>query len=395
MEREKKYRKRIEGLRAAMDQYHVDAVFLAPSGDMEYITGLHRRPPDPTEATFTGDDLLGILITRDRVVTFLPPSAAIHGVEGLLADCPWLHEEIVRLPRGVDQPEVGYRRFGELGLASGTVAFPRRAQAATVINLSRYYPHMRFVNAEILTRSLRMHRDEDDLELMAQAARITDEVFWAVIEDLRPGITEQEIIREIEQLMIEHGAWSPSFRTMLLSGRPGSGPSSFPRPAGSAPGNSGRKLGKGDVLAFDFGVVYEGWCSDFGRTVYFGEPDERMVKDHKLVADAQKAAFAAMVAGECTAEEADRAARQVFEEAGRVDEFIHGLGHGVGVDVHEPPHLEAGDQTVLQEGMTLAVEPSLWVGREYFVRVEDVCVVTPEGAESLHKVSPYEIIVIE
>ena len=390
-----KYLSRLAALRRSMEESNVQAVFLAPSGDMEYITGLRRRPPDPTEATFTGDDLLGVLVTQSQILTFLPPSAAIHGVEGLLVRCPWLCKQIVRLPQGIDQPEEGYRKFGELGLASATVAFPRRAQAMTVINLSRYYPHMTFVNAEPLTAPLRMHRDEDDLSCIKEAARITDRVFRQIVAYLQPGITESEVIREIERLMVEYGAEGPSFRTMLLSGRPGSGPLNFPMPAGSAPGSKGRVLEKGDVLAFDFGVLYGGWCSDFGRTVYFGEPTTKMAADHHLVADAQRAALESMVAGRTTAEETDAAARGVFAGAGRAHEFTHGLGHGVGVDIHERPSLSSGDRTILEAGMTVAVEPSLWVDREYFVRDEDVVVVTDGGGVSLHESSPYDILVIE
>jgi Xaa-Pro aminopeptidase len=390
-----KYVGRIEALRRSMGEHGMDAIFLAPSGDMEYITGLRRRPPDPTEAVFTGDDLLGILITTDRITTFLPPSAAIHGIEGQLMKCPWLCEDIVRLPRGEDQPEEGYAVFGKMGLAEGTLALPRRAQAMTVINLSHHYPHMKFVNAETVTSPLRSMRDPDDIELIRQACRITDEVFWEVLSKLRPGDVEADIIREVDFQMIKHGAESPSFNTMLLTGRPGTGRQDFPVPAGSSPGTAGGVLTPGMVLAFDFGVVYEGMCSDFGRTVYFGEPTAAMREAHLLVAESQRLAMEMMVADKVTGGEADAVSRKVFEDVGRGEEYIHGLGHGVGVDIHEAPSLSQGSEDLLREGMTVAVEPSLWVNREYFVRVEDICVVTPTGAQTLHDISTYDLFVVE
>lgn len=395
MDRPKKYAARIQNLRDAMQDHGVDAVFLAPSGDMEYVTGLRRRPPDPVETSFQGDDLLGILVTRDRVITFLPASSAIHGVEGLLLNCPWLTEDIFRLPRGVDQAAEGYAVFGNLGLANATVAFPRFAQAMTVINLSHHYPHMRFVNTDAFMNPLRAMRDPDDLELIQEACRITDAVFREVVSWMRRGVEVKDVIREIDAQMIKQGAEGPSFNTMLLFGGPGTGRQDAPRPSFAGPGSFNAVLTPGSVLAFDFGVVYEGWCSDFGRTVYIGEPTTEMLRDHQLVADAQQAALDVMKGGEATGAQADAAARRVFEGAGRGDEFIHGLGHGVGVNVHEPPGLSKGDDTVLQNGMTLAVEPSLWVNHEYFVRVEDVVVVMPEGARSLHSVPTRDILVIE
>lgn len=395
MGRSEKYKARIDALRAVMQAHGVDAVFLAPSGDMEYVTGLRRRPPDPVETSFQGDDLLGVLVTTDRVLTFLPASSAIHGVEGLLRNCPWLMEEVIRLPRGVDQPPEGYAVFGRLGLAEATVALPRFAQAMTVINLSHYYPHMRFVNTDTFIDPLRAMRDEDDIELIRQACRITDAVFRSVVSNLRPGDEVQDVIRTINDQIVRQGAEGPSFNTMLLFGGPGTGRQEFPQPSFAGPGGLNAVLRPGTVLAFDFGVLYEGWCSDFGRTVYIGEPSAAMLRDHELVAESQQAALDIMRGGEATGAQADAAARQVFADAGRAEEFIHGLGHGVGVNVHEAPSLGAGDETILQNGMTLAVEPSLWVNHEYFVRVEDVVVVTPTGAQTLHDISTREIFIVD
>lgn len=390
-----KYKARIDLLRRTMGAKGIDAVFLAPSGDMEYITGLRRRPPDPVEAIFQGDDLLGILITPDKVVTFLPASAAIHGVEGLLRDCPWLTQDVIRLPKGVDQPAEGYAVFGKMGLSEATLALPRCAQAMTVINLSHHYPHMRFANTDTFMDPLRAMRDSDDIALIQEACRITDAVFREVVGKLRPGDAEEDVIREINLQMVKKGAEGPCFNTMLLTGRPGTGPQDAPTPSVSGPGGAHGFLTPGSALAFDFGVVYKGWCSDFGRTVYIGEPDAAMRRDHQLVADAQQAAMDAMRADRCTGAQAHAAAVAVFAQVGRDAEFIHGLGHGVGVNVHEPPSLGEGGDMVLREGMTLAVEPSLWVNREYFVRAEDVVLVTPDGARTLQDISTREIFVIE
>jgi Xaa-Pro dipeptidase len=261
--------------------------------------------------------------------------------------------------------------------------------------LSHHYPHMRFVNTDTFMDPLRAKRDPDDIELIREACRITDRVFREVVDRLRPGDAVAEVIREIDHQMVKQGAEGPCFNTMLLAGRPGTGRQDFPMPSSAGPGGAHRVLTPGTVLAFDFGVVYKGWCSDFGRTVYIGEPDRKMRDDHQLVADSQLAAMEMMKGDQATGAQADAAARAVFEDAGRGEEFIHGLGHGVGVNVHEPPSLSAGSDTILRNGMTLAVEPSLWVNREYFVRAEDVVLVTPTGAQTLHDISTRDILVIE
>jgi Xaa-Pro dipeptidase len=134
---------------------------------------------------------------------------------------------------------------------------------------------------------------------------------------------------------------------------------------------------------FDFGAAYNGMCYDFGRTVFFGEPDDEYKKIYKLVMDSQAAGIAAMKAGQVTAAQVDAAARQVIEDAGYGEEFRHRLGHGIGMDVHEPPFLTKTDHTILQEGMLFTIEPSITQFNTFSARVEDVVVVRPDGGEPL------------
>jgi Xaa-Pro aminopeptidase len=146
--------------------------------------------------------------------------------------------------------------------------------------------------------------------------------------------------------------------------------------------------------AFDFGAVYQGYCSDFGRTVFCGEPSAEMAKVHALIMEAQSAGMAVMRAGQATGADADAAARGKIVEAGYGQFFWHRLGHGIGCDVHEPPFLTRSETITLEAGMTFTVEPSVHKGREAAVRVEDVVLVTAEGGESLNKTS-HDLTVIE
>ena len=153
-----------------------------------------------------------------------------------------------------------------------------------------------------------------------------------------------------------------------------------------------RRLEPGDAVVFDFGCIYQGYASDFGRSAFAGEPPAEYRRMHELVLSAQQAGMAAMAAGRVTAAEADASARQVLEKGGYGPEFSHRLGHGIGVTVHEPPWLDMVNRTVLQTGMTFTVEPSV-LKQGVAIRVEDVVLVTPTGGENLNR-APHDLLVV-
>ncbi len=153
-----------------------------------------------------------------------------------------------------------------------------------------------------------------------------------------------------------------------------------------------RTLEPGMHIAFDFGAVYQGYCSDFGRTVFCGAPEPELRRVHELIMQAQAAGMAAMKAGQAKGQDADKAARSLIAEAGYGDFFWHRLGHGIGCDVHEPPFLTASETRTLEAGMTFTVEPSV-LKKGIAVRVEDVVVVTPDGGVSLNTATK-ELLVI-
>jgi len=144
---------------------------------------------------------------------------------------------------------------------------------------------------------------------------------------------------------------------------------------------------------FDFGCVLDGYCSDFGRCAFVGEPPEEYRRVHALVLQAQAEAMSAMRAGQVTAAELKAIARRVIEEAGYGEGFTHRLGHGIGVTVHEPPYLDVVDQTVLQANMTFTVEPSVVVPGRFGNRVEDVVLVTERGGQSLNR-APHDLVIV-
>jgi Xaa-Pro aminopeptidase len=185
---------------------------------------------------------------------------------------------------------------------------------------------------------------------------------------------ELDIVAEIHHQLWRHGSPGSAFAPLLEN----SGPN-HPLVLGQPLEAWQRELQPPVSVLFDFGAIYAGYCYDFGRTVFFGEPPPEAQRVHRLVMQSQAAGIAALKAGAATTSDADTAARRVIDDAGYGDYFLHRLGHGVGLDVHEAPFLTAGDETPLQEGMLFTVEPSIMIENSYSARVEDIVLVGPDG----------------
>jgi Xaa-Pro aminopeptidase len=224
---------------------------------------------------------------------------------------------------------------------------------------------------------------------MRAAGRITEAAFADVVKQLKIGMTELDIIAEVDFQMKRHGSLGPSFTTSLYNTGPNH-PMLFGRRLQSWP----RVLTAPISVLFDFGAVHDGMCYDFGRTVSFGAPNKEQVKVHRLIMDCQRAGIEALKVDQITCAEVDAIARAVIEDAGYGSEFRHRLGHAIGWDVHEPPFLTKGDETVVREGMIFTVEPSIFQDGDFSARVEDCIVVRPGGGEALTR-GWQDLIVIE
>ena len=195
---------------------------------------------------------------------------------------------------------------------------------------------------------------------------------------IRSARSELDVVTEVDYQLRRHGSLGPSFTTSLYC----SGPD-HPLLFGRRQETWKRVLTPPVSILFDFGAILDGYCYDFGRTVFFGDPDDAYLEVFGLVMKAQDVGVAALRAGQATAADVDRAARDVLEEAGYGEAFRHRLGHAIGLDVHEPPFLTASDRTMVQEGMLFTVEPSITRFETFSARVEDVVVARPDGGELL------------
>jgi len=368
------YTERLGRVRQTMERQDIDLLYLTPSANMQYLTGIPRDRPNFGNVNYPGGWVLGALIGREvgplvvaprMVADYDLPAHVLSGVRSL--------------PDQGDPFSFMAGILAEFGSVRH-VAIENRAWAETVLNLRRLLPDATWSAASEILAPLRMVKDEDEIATMRHAAHMADQVLDAVVPRLRVGMSELDVALEVDAQMIRLGSLGPSFTTNVFT--MGSGEAREMREKVSE-----RPLVAGVSLSFDFGCVYEDYCSDFGRTVFIGEPSAEFRRAYDKVIEAHDAAIRAMMSGRITAEGANAIARKVIDDAGFGAHFRHRLGHGIGLDVHEPPFLTTGDTTVLQTGMAFTVEPSIyWVGA-LGTRIEDVVIVRPDGGETLNESS--------
>ena len=228
---------------------------------------------------------------------------------------------------------------------------------------------------------LRWLKDEDELAIMAEAAKLGDDLFEHLLGFIRPGLTEVAVAAELEYQARLRGAEGMSFESIVASGARSA------LPHGRA---SEARLPRRGFLTLDFGVILKGYCSDMTRTVCLGKPSAREREVYEAVLEAQEAAVAAVAAGaECGA--VDEAARNVLRRAEMAEAFSHSTGHGVGIEIHEGPRIGAGQKDKLAPGMVITIEPGAYFAGEFGVRIEDMVAVTRIGGNVLTR-SPKALI---
>ncbi|WP_042345360.1 M24 family metallopeptidase [Bacillus massiliigorillae] len=231
------------------------------------------------------------------------------------------------------------------------------------------------VSAEEKLRQLRMIKDEQELAIIREACRLADFAVQVGVNEIQEGKTEMDVLAAIEYELKKKGINEMAFSTMVLTGTNAASPH-------GVPGNT--KIQKGDLVLFDLGVVYEGYCSDITRTVAYGDINDKQKEIYDTVLQAQLAAIEASKPG-ALCSEIDLAARKYIADKGYGEYFPHRLGHGLGISVHEYPSLTETNALPLQEGMVYTIEPGIYVPNVAGVRIEDDIYVTANGCEILTK----------
>ncbi|MBB4915863.1 M24 family metallopeptidase [Streptosporangium saharense] len=339
---------RRERLAALLPAHEVDAVLVTRDVNVRYLTGL-------------ASSNAAVLVTADGTATLATDSRYTETARRLCSDVEVLQERDVAA-------SLAARSTGR------TAVEAHHMSVADYFRLGGDLPRV-----SGLVESVRRVKDEEEIDLIRTACALTDQAFAEVLPRLRPGITEREVARALETRMIELGADKPAFDSIVASGPNGSIPHHSP---------TDRPLRGGDLVTMDFGALYGGYHADMTRTVAIGEPAAWQRELYDLVRAAQRAGRHAVRPGALT-HEVDAAARDLITAAGHGDCFGHGLGHGVGLEIHEVPFLAPpkpdsdAEHARLEDRVPVTVEPGVYLPGMGGVRIEDTLVTRDDGPELL------------
>jgi len=354
-----------------MLQKGIDLLFLPISGDLEYLTGIPRREPSFGNVSYRHGWVAGAFLRpgKDPIVVMPRMITEFELPGGASVD-------IVVVNETDDGDAVLDRLAKDIGPVR-SLAVGARTWAETLIHLRRALSDPSLSNADDLINPLRRIKSPEEMEAMTAAARIVDEVMAVIASQVRPGVTEVELAAQVNLEMSRRGSRVESFDTGIISTS-----RLDQRDAGTR--LTTQPIRRGTSVSFDFGAVVDGYCSDFGRTIFVGEPDGEFRRVYELVIASQSAGIKAAHPG-VTANEVDRTSRRVIEEAGYGKWFRHRTGHAIGLDVHEYPFISEEDMTPLEPGMTFTIEPSIFWPGHVGARIEDVVVCEASGARKLNR----------
>jgi len=335
-------------------------VALVPGANLFYLTGLSFHLSErPVVALFPVDG---------------PPAIVLPGLEAPklkgaaceLKAYPYTDEEgpALAFHQACAALELAEARIGAEGL---------RMRLMEARLLERYAPGCQLVPADEVVAALRVYKDGGELARMRRAVAVAEAGLRATLSQLRAGMTEREVAGLLMVEMLRAGGEGVPFQPIVVAGPNAASPHAVP---------SDRPIRPGETVVIDCGATVGGYASDITRTVAIGGLPEEMVQVYEVAREANAAGRARAGPG-VPAQEVDRAARAVIEEAGYGEYFIHRTGHGLGLEGHEPPYIVEGNRQPLQPGMTFTVEPGVYLPGRGGVRIEDDLVITPEGAESL------------
>ncbi|MGH9058305.1 MAG: M24 family metallopeptidase, partial [Acidimicrobiales bacterium] len=342
--------------RERLDGAGADALIVTSLTNIRYLTG------------FTGSAGL-LLVLPDRAVLVSDGRYATQAVEQTAAAGV---DAAVEIAGAADQRAlvsglVG--RPGRLGLEAAHVSWARQRAFAT-----DWFGGAELIPTVGVVEGLRLVKDAGELDRLGRAAAIADAALASMRARLEDGPTEEEFGQELDTEMRRRGATGPSFETIVASGPNAAKPHHRP---------TDRQIPAGEPVVLDFGALYDGYCSDMTRTVWVGAvADADLRRAVEVVLASQAAGVAAVRAG-VGAAEVDAVCRSVIAEAGWADRFVHGTGHGVGLDIHEAPSVSAASTDTLTAGQVVTVEPGVYLPGVGGVRIEDTVVVTDRGCQPL------------
>ena len=353
---------RLEKLQTALAQAGLDAVVINPGPTLTYLTGLKfhlmERP-------------VVLLVAQGRDAVIVLPELEMPKVNLF----PYKVNAFAYGENPTEWDAVFRQAVQSLGLDGKKIGVePRQLRLLEFHHVHAGAPEADFPDASEALASLRLRKDESEIEAMRRAVKVAQAALEATIPFIKIGVTEKEIATELTLQMLKHGSESELPFTPIVSGGPNSAnPHASP---------SDRKLQRGDLLVVDWGASVDGYISDLTRTFAVGEVEPEFKKVAGIVLQANEAGRAAGRPGVPCAN-VDKAARQVIERAGYGKYFTHRTGHGIGMEGHEEPYMRADNLQMLVPGMAYTVEPGIYLPGRGGVRIEDNVVITKDGVEVL------------
>ncbi len=347
---------RLDAVRAGLQSTDGAVAVFGLSSNMRYLIGFSDEP---------GERMLLLIVPREGEPVLVVPKLYATQVE---AGSP---PATLRLWADGEDPSALLREIAaDVAGIPGRVLLDDTMWCAFALHVQKAFPDRTFGLASAVMAPLRARKGADEIEAMKRAGRIADRAFAAVTAESVSGLTELELAGRLEAAMLAAGADGVAFETLVASG-PNSALPHYR--AGS------RRIEPGDVVILDYGCRVDGYCSDMSRTIVCGPPNDDVERVHAAVLGAHQAARDRARIG-VRATDVDAAARSALTDAGYGEQFVHRTGHGIGLDVHEPPYIVHGNERRLEEGMAFSIEPGAYFTGRFGVRIEDVVVLGPDGA---------------
>jgi len=353
---------RLEKLYTALAQAGLDAVVINPGPTLTYLTGLkfHLMERPVVLLVAQGKDPVIVLPELESLKVNLFPYKVNAFAYG---ENPSEWDDVFR--KAVQSLGLDGRKIG---------VEPRQLRLLEFRHVRAGAPEADFPDASVALASLRLRKDQDEVEAMRRAVKVAQGALEATIPFIKIGVTEKEIASELTLQMLKHGSESElPFPPIVSAGPNSANPHASP---------SGRKLQRGDLLVVDWGATVDGYISDLTRTFAVQEVEPEFKKIAEIVLKANEAGRAAGRPGVACAN-VDKAARQVIDQAGYGKYFTHRTGHGIGMEGHEEPYMRGDNMQMLYPGMAYTVEPGIYLPERGGVRIEDNVVVTKDGVEVL------------